>query len=136
MAFTFKRKYFLVAVLLFIIEVLIAVYIRDSFVRPYGGDFLVVLLLYSVVRSFIKIPVRKAIFGVLLFSWLVEGLQYLEVLNLLGLREIKILAILLGNHFEWLDMWIYTLAGAGIYGFEKLRQKSISVKGEKAGKVN
>lgn len=125
MAFTFNRKYFIVAVLLFIIEVLIAVYIRDSFVRPYAGDFLVVLLLYSFVKSFLKISVKKAIFGVLLFSWLVEGLQYIEIIKLLELNDI-ILRVVLGNHFEWLDMLIYTLAAFSVFYIEKMKSKPFS----------
>ena len=37
---------------IFCIEALIALYVRDNFIRPYVGDILVVVLVYSFVRMF------------------------------------------------------------------------------------
>lgn len=49
-----KRIFYIISFLMiFCIEVLIALYVRDSFVRPYMGDALVVVLVYSFVRIFI-----------------------------------------------------------------------------------
>lgn len=39
---TFNKKYFLIAILVFVIEVMIAIFLHDKFVRPYLGDVLVV----------------------------------------------------------------------------------------------
>jgi len=50
--FTFNKTYFALAILLFIVEVFIGMYVKDNFIRPYGGDFLVVILLYFLVRAF------------------------------------------------------------------------------------
>lgn len=126
MSFSFNRKYFTAAILLFLVEVFIAVYINDSFVRPYAGDFLVVFFLYCLVKSFSKIPVKNAIFGVLLFAFIIEGLQFFKLVNMLGLQDNKIALAVLGNHFEWLDILIYTLAAFSIYLMEKTRQRSRS----------
>ena len=120
----FNKKYFFAALLLFFIEVLIAAFVRDSFFRPYGGDFLVVLFLYCLLKSFFRIPVKNAIFGVLLFAFTVEGSQYLKLVNSLGLKDNKIATAVLGNHFEWLDMLSYTLGALTILGIEKLRSNS------------
>ncbi len=122
MTFTFQRRYFTTAIILFLVEVFIALYITDSWIRFYGGDFLVVLFLYSLVKSFLEIPVKNAIFGVLLFSWFVEGLQAVKALKLLGLEEDTLLRIILGSTFEWLDMLIYTLAAMSIYFVEGVIQ--------------
>ena len=45
-----KRIFYIISFLvIFCIEVFIALYIRDSFIRPYMGDALVVVLVYSFV---------------------------------------------------------------------------------------
>ncbi|WP_029036417.1 ribosomal maturation YjgA family protein [Salinimicrobium xinjiangense] len=121
MVFTFNKKYFSAAILLFLVEVFIALYINDSWIRPYGGDFLVVFFLYSLVKSFLKISVKNAIFGVLLFSWFVEGLQAIDLLSLLGIEKNWLFVVILGSTFEWLDILIYTLAALVIFFIEDLR---------------
>ena len=118
----FNLKYFLAALLLFFILVFIAVFVRDSFIRPYGGDFLVVIFLYSVLKSFFRIPVKNAIFGALLFSFFVEALQYIRLINFLELQDNKIASVVLGSHFEWLDLLVYSLGGLTIFIIEKLRR--------------
>ena len=60
---TFNLKYFLFALALFMIEVLIALFVHDSFIRPYLGDFLVVILIYCAVRTFIKASPLKIAIG-------------------------------------------------------------------------
>ena len=55
-----KRIFYIISFLvIFCIEVFIALYVRDSFVRPYMGDALVVVLVYSFVRIFIGLTVFK-----------------------------------------------------------------------------
>lgn len=107
--FTFNRTYFIFAILLFITEVLIAVFIKDAFIRPYGGDFLVVILIYCTVKSFINIGVTPAAIGVLLFAYLIETLQYFHIVDLLGLQGSKVARIVIGTGFSWMDMLMYTL---------------------------
>ena len=49
-----KRLFYLVATLVLLaIEVLIALFVHDSFVRPYVGDMLVVVVIYAFVRIFV-----------------------------------------------------------------------------------
>ena len=51
-----KRIFYIISFLvIFCIEVLIALYVCDNFVRPYIGDVLVVVLVYSFVLSLIHI---------------------------------------------------------------------------------
>lgn len=105
--FTFRKNYFLAAVFFFFIEVLIAVFVRDSMIRPYGGDVLVIIFLYCLLKSFLRISSIKALLGVVIFAFLLEGLQYFEVSDLLGLEDQPIAAVVLGNHSEWLDILAY-----------------------------
>ncbi len=120
----FDLKYFLAAVILFFVEVFIAAFVQDSFIRPYGGDFLVVIFLYCLLKSFFKLPVKNAILGVLLFAFAVEGSQYYKLIDLLGMQDNTIASAVMGNHFEWLDMLLYTLGGLAIFGIEKWRSSS------------
>lgn len=105
---TFKRKYFLAAAALFVIEVLIALFSHGGFLRLYFGDYLVVILIYCTVRAFIRISVPKATFGVLLFSFAVELSQYFHLIHRLGLESFKLAQLILGSLFEWKDLLAYT----------------------------
>lgn len=115
----FNPRYFLYAVLLFIIEVLIALYVNDSIVRPYGGDFLVVILIYYFVRAFWKGSSYKIALGVLLFAYTVEVLQYFKIVNLLGLKGNRLAEIIIGTGFSWWDMLAYTLGILVVYFLDK-----------------
>lgn len=106
---TFNKKYFFVAVFLFIVEVLIALYVKDAIIRPYVGDFLVVILLYCMVRSVFDAPVVKVAIGVLSFAYLIEWLQFMNIIRWLGLQDNRTANIIIGNRFEWIDMLAYTL---------------------------
>jgi len=117
--FRFQWKYFILSVLLFFVEVLIAVYMHDQIIRPYGGDLLVVMLLYCFVKSFLKISVMKAAILVLLFSYLIEFLQYLNLIEFLGLQESRLANIVMGNYFEWIDLIAYTVGIAIVLLIEK-----------------
>lgn len=107
--FTFKKKYFLFTIILFIIEVLIALFVRDRFIRPYGGDFLVVILIYCFLRTFInQSPLRLAIFT-LIFSFVVEIAQYFNIVELLGLKGNRLAEIVIGTGYSNHDLVAYTL---------------------------
>ena len=45
--------YAIATVILLLIEVLIALYVHDAFVRPYIGDVLVVVVIYTFIRIFV-----------------------------------------------------------------------------------
>lgn len=113
--FSFSKYYFGLTVLLFGIEVLIALYAHDEFIRPYAGDFLIIIFLFCLVRTFLKVPSKWAIISVLLFSYLIETAQYFNLIHHLGLDQSKIAPLLLGNHFSWIDMVAYTLGAAVIF---------------------
>jgi hypothetical protein len=117
--FSFNKKYLILSLLLFITEVLIALYIRDSFIRPYFGDFLVVILLYCMVRSFWNFPVPVIVGGVLALAYLLETLQYFRLVERLNLGNSAIAKTLIGTDFAWGDMLAYTLGGIMILLLER-----------------
>ena len=120
---TFNFKYFLFALILFVVEVLIALFVRDSFFRPYFGDYLVVILIYCAVRTFVNASPLKVAIGVLAFSYLIEVLQYFNIVDRLGLTDNEISRTVIGYGFEWWDMLAYTLGIATVLIIERFSSK-------------
>ena len=108
---TFSKIYFGLTILIFCIEVLIALYVHDNFIRPYLGDVLVVMLIYCFLKSFLKWSALTVSIVVLVFSFTVEFLQYLNIVEKLGLEKSKIASTVIGTSFSWIDVLAY---GAGI----------------------
>ena len=101
-------KYLKLTFLLLAIEIIIAVYVHDSFVRPFFGDFLAVIFVYCGLRIFMENSIKTAI-GSLGIAYLIETLQYFKFIEITGLIKYKVLAILIGNSFSWYDILAYTL---------------------------
>jgi hypothetical protein len=116
----FERNYFLLTILIFFIEILIAVFAHDRIVRPYVGDVLVVILIYCFVKSFFNTPVFTAAIGVLIFSYSIEFLQYFNIVNLLGLQNSTIAKTFMGTSFAWIDLLAYTVGIVLILFVEKI----------------
>lgn len=77
-----KRIKYLIAFLIFLlIEVLIALFIHDDFIRPYIGDVLV------------------------------ETLQYFNIVELLGVEDNTFLSTLIGATFDIKDIICYLVGG-------------------------
>ncbi|RIV23341.1 DUF2809 domain-containing protein [Fibrisoma montanum] len=123
---TFNLRFFLLALILFIVEVLIALFVRDSFVRPYGGDYLVVMLLYCAVKTVINASPWKIAVGVLLFSYALETLQFVHIVDRLGLSDNSLAKTVIGYGFEWWDLLAYTLGIATVLMLEGLWGKDAS----------
>lgn len=94
---------------LFVIEIIIALYVRDSFIRPYGGDVLVTVLLCCFLRIFIPNRCKLLPLFVFLFAAFVEVLQALHIVALLGLQNIRFLRILIGTTFSVADIICYAV---------------------------
>ncbi len=123
--FTFNKNYFGFFLLFFVVETLIALYINDSFVRPFFGDVLVVILIYCFVKSFVKLPVVTTAIAVLLFAFLIEFLQYLNIVETLHLEKNKIARTVIGTSFSWEDLLCYIVGIAIVIIVENDYQKKI-----------
>ena len=123
----FKKGYLIVAIIIFIIEALIALYVKDKIIRPYIGDFLVVILIYCSIRSFLNFSIINTALGTLVFAYLVEFLQFLNLIEVLGLENSRLANIIIGNFFEWIDIIAYTAGIGSVLLFEKFfLKKSLS----------
>ena len=105
-----RMIYGVTTVILFVIELLIALFVHDNFIRPYVGDVLVVVLLYTFVRIFLPQGMRLLPLYIFLFAAGVEVLQYFRIVEVLGLSDNRVLSVVVGSVFDVKDIVCY---GAG-----------------------
>ncbi|PWN65634.1 ribosomal maturation YjgA family protein [Chryseobacterium viscerum] len=118
MKLQFSLKYFLLTLLIFLVEILIATKLSGIFfVRAYLGDVIVVMLMYTFVKSFVKVNDQKLILGILIFSFLVEFAQYFHIAEKLGFRPGSLMYIVIGNSFSWIDNLCYAVGCLILYVF-------------------
>ena len=102
-------KYFIAFIVLFIIEVVIALFINDKIIRPYIGDILIIVLMYTFIKSFIKKEIRFLPIYLFVFAAFIEIIQYINILGLIGLENNKILKIIIGSTFDIKDILCYLI---------------------------
>ncbi|WP_426476621.1 DUF2809 domain-containing protein [Chryseobacterium sp. CBSDS_008] len=119
--FQFSLKYFLLTICIFLTEVLIATRLSHIFfVRAYLGDVIVVMLLYTFVKSFVKVNNEKLILGILIFSFLIEFAQFFHIAEKLGFRPGSLMYIVIGNSFSWIDNLCYAIGCLILYIFVRM----------------
>ena len=122
-----KRRIYIYAFIgILLAEILIALLVRDRFIRPYGGDILVTVLLCCFGRILFPERLKLLPVWVFLFAVAVEVGQYFDFVTLLGLGDSAFFRTLLGTSFSWADILCY---GAGCLLFalaERICQKKIS----------
>ena len=108
-----KRLFYLIAFLTLVaVEVLIALFVHDGFVRPYVGDVIVVMVIFCFVRIFIPNKVPLLPLYVFFFAFAVEIGQYFDFVALLGLEDNKLLSTALGRTFSVSDIVCYAVGCA------------------------
>ena len=85
------------------LEILIGIFLRDRWIRPYGGDLLVAVLLCALVRCFLPEKGYWIHGAVFLFCAAAECFQCLD----LGLQGTA--AIIVGSTFDGADLLCYAL---------------------------
>ncbi|WP_299890707.1 DUF2809 domain-containing protein [uncultured Lacinutrix sp.] len=105
----FQPYYFAAFYTLLLIEIAIALLLKSGFIRHTFGDFLVVILLYCLIKSFVNIKSFYASIIVLIIAYTIEFLQLFNILDYLNLRNHKIISIILGTSFSIQDLIAYTL---------------------------
>ena len=110
-----KRRIYGAAFLaLLAIEILIALFVHDRFIRPYGGDILVTVLLCCLGRIFFPEKPKLLPLWVFLLALSVEICQYFDFVTRLGLGNSPFVRTLLGTTFSPADILCY---GAGCLAF-------------------
>lgn len=105
-----RLVYLLIFILLLAVEIFIALFVHDRFVRPYIGDLLVVIVLYFLIRIFLPEGCRWLPVIIFLFATGVEILQYFRLVERLGLSDSRLMRVILGSVYDFRDILCY---GAG-----------------------
>ena len=108
--FRFHLGYFLLAILLFLIEIAIAKYI-GGWVRSYIGDVLVIILIYSALMSVVSFNKKSVVLFTLIFAFTIEFSQYFKLAEHLGFEQGSVAYIILGNTFSLEDLVCYLIGG-------------------------
>lgn len=102
--------YAIIFIAVLLIEICIALFIHDDFIRPYVGDVLVTVLICALLRIFIPEGVKLLPAYVFIFAAAVEIAQYFDIVKLLGFEDNAFLSTIIGRTFSLHDILCY---GAG-----------------------
>ncbi len=124
-----RLPYIIIFVIIFIIETLIALFVHDDFVRPYIGDVIVVWLVYCFAQIILakRFSSYAVAFGVMIFAFLVELLQKMRIVDVLGIDS-PILRTIIGTSYANADLICYAAGTAvtflGIFIYNRINKKS------------
>lgn len=110
-----KRLPYIILLLLIIgVEVVIALTQHGNWIRYYLGDVIVVWAVYCLVQSVLggKNNHYAVHLGVMGFAFVVEFLQYIHIVDLIGLGHIQFFRTLIGTSFAVEDLWSYAIGTA------------------------
>ena len=103
----FQKGYFVIFLILLLVEIGIATFISGGFIRHYFGDFLVVIMIYCLIKSFFEIKPLWAAWIVLLIATAIEISQFFNLLQRMDWHKFKLARIILGNTFSYGDLIAY-----------------------------
>lgn len=111
--------YLLLSLTFLLIEIQIGLFVHDSFVRPYVGDVLVIILLCCLAR--IVLPEKPIYLGLYMIAVgiVAELLQLLHLDVYLHVEE-TVLGIILGSTFDIWDIVCYSIGGILFWGAERI----------------
>lgn len=120
-----RFAYIIATILLLGVEVLIALRVHDDFIRPYIGDVLVVIVIYTCIRIFVPERYRLLPLYIFIFAVIVEGLQRLHIVDVLGLSDNRFFSVLIGGTFDVRDIVCYGVGCALLGLFELVRYNHV-----------
>ena len=119
-----RLPYIIIFIAIFAVETCIALFVNDDFVRPYMGDVIVMWGVYCFAQIILggRFDSYKVAIGALIFAFIVEFLQKLRIVDVLGIKS-PVLRTIIGTSFAPADLVCY-LAGtavtvAGIWVYNK-----------------
>ncbi|MGE0492381.1 MAG: DUF2809 domain-containing protein [Vulcanimicrobiota bacterium] len=118
MGWRFHPGYFACFVVILAIEVGIALFVHDHFVRPFLGDVLVIVLLYSLAASALEASPARLAAAVLAFGFAVETIQYFDPIGRFHLEHHRVLAVVVGRTFALEDFAAYLSGFLVVLGVE------------------
>ncbi len=123
-----KNKVFVfLACIILVFEILIATGFKNTSLRPVFGDFLVVILMYATLRGFTNLSKFYIGIGVLITAYIIEFLQWVDILDILGIEKTITTHLILGSTFDWNDILAYSLGVGFALIIDKIITKPLSV---------
>lgn len=112
-----KRLIFgLAALAVLCVEALIALFVHDSFIRPYFGDVLAVIFVYLAAR--IALPEKPRFLSVFAFAVAV-AVELVQLTDLSGIfGEGSVFSVIVGGTFDFADLACYFVGAALCFIFE------------------
>ena len=118
-----RSLYLLAAIILFAVEVAIALFVGDAFIRPYVGDVLAVAFVCTALRAITPLTMIPAIAVALTIALAIEIAQALNLLGALGLHDNRLARIVLGGAFDRFDLAAYISGAILVAGAEWLMRR-------------
>ena len=111
-------RYFLAFIIFLSIEIIIALFVNNHFIRYQMGDVLVVIVIYCFIKTFLRNEIKWLWLYIFIFALLVEIGQYFSIINWLRLEENRFARVVLGTTFDLCDIVCYFVGCMGIWIFE------------------
>ncbi len=102
-----KKIYRILSILLLLVEIVLV--FTSGFIRHTFGDFLVVMLLYCSIKSFVNISNKTTAILVLAIAYTIEFIQLTNISQTELFNTFPILKLVIGTTFQWTDLIAYTL---------------------------
>lgn len=118
-----RMIYFTIFAISLLVEIVIGLYIKDDFIRPYMGDVLVIVVLTSFLRLFWLAKPKYLGVYVTFFAIAVEFMQLFHLDRLLHIQG-TLLGVIIGATFDWKDILCYLISGAIFVVCEKILQNN------------
>lgn len=122
----FDARYFIKFIVLLMVEIYIALYVHDQFIRPYLGDVLVMLLMYAFIKSFIAIPTKKLPVYLFIVASIIEISQLFNLVEKLKLSQSRVMTVILGSTFDVKDILCYAIGTVLLIVWEQMLRKNIA----------
>ncbi len=118
-----RVRYLIAFLVLLLVEVFIALFVHDDFIRPYVGDILVVFVLYAFVRIIFPKKFKLLPLYIFIFAVFTEFMQLINILGILGLEDNRFLSVLVGSVFDIKDIICYGVGCIILYVINMITKK-------------
>ena len=120
---TLRPSYALATIAVLGIEIAIARFVQDDFVRPYLGDSLAVVGVYVALRAVTPLRTVAAVTIAFAFACAIEMGQFFHLVDMLGLGTNRVARIVLGTTFGLTDFAAYAGGAICVLAIERVRQR-------------
>ena len=103
-----RWKYIMSFIITFLLEVIIALYIKNSFIRSYFGDILIIICLYFFAKSIFDNKIKNIAIYILILGIVAETMQCFNISKYIA-GDSKVLQIVLGTTFDIKDIICYLI---------------------------